>query len=319
MMRAGPWFAAVVATLVLVAPAGASHIQCGDVITQDTRLDSDLNCNFAEGEGTAITIAADRVTLDLASHSITGPPVFNDAAGIAASGVAAVVVRNGTVRDFSIDVRLDNVADTRVRQLRSATIVVGGDRNVVRDNVDASGISVQGNQNLVAGNQVASPFAADDRRWLAVSGGDNTVTDNVVTNVGPSGAHLTAFGILMRLHGGLVARNVVRAASAWSPAPDVFVTGMDISGDAAAIRRNSAFGHVDGFAVRAPVEFTGNEASGNLDDGIDVGVSGATLTRNTANDNGDLGIQAVPATIDGGGNRARGNGNPAQCTGVACR
>jgi hypothetical protein len=44
-----------------------------------------------------------------------------------------------------------------------------------------------------------------------------------------------------------------------------------------------------------------------------------TLTKNTANDNGDLGIEAVPGVIDGGGNRARGNGNPAQCLNVSCK
>ena len=43
------------------------------------------------------------------------------------------------------------------------------------------------------------------------------------------------------------------------------------------------------------------------------------ITRNVANDNGDLGIVAGAGTIDGGGNRAFGNGNPLQCIGIACR
>jgi parallel beta-helix repeat protein len=38
-----------------------------------------------------------------------------------------------------------------------------------------------------------------------------------------------------------------------------------------------------------------------------------TLTRNTANRNKGLGIEAVPGVIDGGGNHARHNGNAAQC------
>jgi hypothetical protein len=42
------------------------------------------------------------------------------------------------------------------------------------------------------------------------------------------------------------------------------------------------------------------------------------LIRNTANDNGDLGIEAVPGVV-GVGNRAAGNGNPLQCLNVACR
>ena len=34
--------------------------------------------------------------------------------------------------------------------------------------------------------------------------------------------------------------------------------------------------------------------------------------------NGDLGIEAVRGVIDGGGNRASGNGDPRQCVNVRC-
>jgi parallel beta-helix repeat protein len=53
--------------------------------------------------------------------------------------------------------------------------------------------------------------------------------------------------------------------------------------------------------------------------GIDVDFPGNVVARNEADDNDRLGIQAVPGTIDGGGNRARGNGDPRQCTIVVCR
>jgi hypothetical protein len=42
------------------------------------------------------------------------------------------------------------------------------------------------------------------------------------------------------------------------------------------------------------------------------------LTKNTANDNGDLGIEAVSGVIYGGENTASGNGNPLQCLNVVC-
>ena len=61
-----------------------------------------------------------------------------------------------------------------------------------------------------------------------------------------------------------------------------------------------------------------NRASENIDDGINVDSPATTLTRNTANRNHDLGIDAVPGVTDGGGNRAAGNGNPMQCTHVLC-
>jgi hypothetical protein len=61
-----------------------------------------------------------------------------------------------------------------------------------------------------------------------------------------------------------------------------------------------------------------NLATGSGDDGFDIRRPAATLTANTANDNLDLGIEAVPGVVDGGGNRVGGNGNPLQCTNVFC-
>lgn len=62
-----------------------------------------------------------------------------------------------------------------------------------------------------------------------------------------------------------------------------------------------------------------NRVSRSTDDGIDVLRVGTILLGNLANHNGDLGISAMPGTIDAGGNRAHGNGNPAQCVGVRVR
>ena len=54
------------------------------------------------------------------------------------------------------------------------------------------------------------------------------------------------------------------------------------------------------------------------DDGIDVEDGSAAVSRNVANRNGDYGIQGVPG-VDHGGNKAAGNGNPAQCLNVSCK
>jgi parallel beta-helix repeat protein len=53
--------------------------------------------------------------------------------------------------------------------------------------------------------------------------------------------------------------------------------------------------------------------------GIIVGHRSTTLTKNRAMRNGDLGIKAVEGVIDGGGNRASGNGDKRQCVNVKCR
>jgi parallel beta-helix repeat protein len=62
----------------------------------------------------------------------------------------------------------------------------------------------------------------------------------------------------------------------------------------------------------------GNRSVNSSDDGIDVDDPATALRQNIANNNGDLGIEAVAGVTDGGGNTARGNGNPAQCVNVRC-
>jgi parallel beta-helix repeat protein len=87
----------------------------------------------------------------------------------------------------------------------------------------------------------------------------------------------------------------------------------------------------DGIFVYGPSEFMGqlipgatgtmvlaNAADKNAGDGIDVRSAATTVTRNSANRNIDLGIDAVPGVVDGGGNRAQENGNPLQCVNVVC-
>jgi hypothetical protein len=52
-------------------------------------------------------------------------------------------------------------------------------------------------------------------------------------------------------------------------------------------------------------------------DGIYNGSTSTVFVGNVAN-NKNLGIESVPGVIDGGENRASGNGNPAQCINVSC-
>jgi hypothetical protein len=61
-----------------------------------------------------------------------------------------------------------------------------------------------------------------------------------------------------------------------------------------------------------------NRARRSHDDGIDVRRPATTLIGNRANRNRHLGFDAVANVRDGGGNRARDNGNPLQCVGLLC-
>lgn len=81
--------------------ASASHVRCGEVITEDTTLHSDLDCGDLSGASSALTIGADGVTLDLGGHMVESVCDVDCAGthGIDNSGgYDRVQILNGTIR-----------------------------------------------------------------------------------------------------------------------------------------------------------------------------------------------------------------------------
>ncbi|WP_171057964.1 right-handed parallel beta-helix repeat-containing protein [Modestobacter altitudinis] len=189
-------------------------------------------------------------------------------------------------------------------------------RNVVSDsgggidvNDEASGIRVEENELRRVGDGIIVGVASD-----------TLVRRNVVDAVG--GGERGGFGII--LDGSVrstVARNAVHATG---NGPAIYVAHLDAASaprDNHVTHNHATSQHADGILVDP--DATGTALSGNVavnsgDDGIDVDAPGTTLTGNLAAHNHDLGIEAVAGVVDGGGNRAGGNGNPAQCTNISC-
>ena len=73
--------------------AQAGHVSCGDSISVDTTLDSDLTCS-----GTALTISVDNITLDLDGHTITGS---SSGDGVLVFGHNDVTIKDGTISGFT--------------------------------------------------------------------------------------------------------------------------------------------------------------------------------------------------------------------------
>jgi parallel beta-helix repeat protein len=174
-----------------------------------------------------------------------------------------------------------------------------GNRNVFSDNRvsgNEDGIIVSGDGNTVVRNLLTGPLDCPEECGfgIGVQGGTgNVVESNVVLRFHQAGIQVASFEEFggPPTVGTTVRANVVRGAA------------------------------VDGLLVAATVSDTTldrNIAIGAGDDGIDVDNAATTLTGNLALSNGDLGFEAVPGVIDGGGNHAAGNGNPAQCSNVAC-
>jgi parallel beta-helix repeat protein len=341
MKRICGFLAVVVALLFLVAPgqAMATHVSCGQTITTDTKLDSDLiDCS-----GDGIVIGADDIALDLAGHTIDGinsAPSSSAGVGVLNRDYDRLRIERGTIREFATGMRLGSrttlgeppnvAADNVVRGLtvsETATSVLLAtahdtviEHNVLlgRTGVENAGrfdfadtvliqnndISVTGSHNPPPPNPFFGPAA------ISMGRGSNAISviGNRITLSGD------AAGLYLSFSGpSLIGRNVITGAA----------YGISVSkGTRARIVKNRVSDSiVDGIRVNdlADAELVGNVMAENGDDGIEVDYAAPTLTRNTANDNGDLGIEASERTIDGGGNKASGNGNPLQCLNVFCK
>jgi Right handed beta helix region len=118
--------ALVVASFTVLgsSPALASHVRCGDAITTDTMLDSDLvSC-----PNNGLVIGADNITLDLNGHTIDGDGKLQEDCGdeeICDTGVvndshSGVTVEGGSVRNFAVGVLVRGASSNRLRRLSAS-------------------------------------------------------------------------------------------------------------------------------------------------------------------------------------------------------
>jgi parallel beta-helix repeat protein len=246
--------------------ASASHVHCGDTITQDTTLDSDLTCAAGRFSfGPALEIGTDNITLDLNGHIIDSTAIT-----AVSTGHSGVTIEGGTVKHSYSGIDLGG-SQNRVRGMvltaNGAGLIGGGDSRIERNSVFANGVGM-------------------------VLRSSSTVIRNTVFNNGTGVFLLGARNARIEKNSAL--RNLSWGFMAASPATP------EAEGEAGA----NVFEH--------------NVANDNGRDGFLVGPTD-TVARNRANGNGDLGIRAAPGTIDGGHNRAFGNGNPLQCLNLVCK
>jgi parallel beta-helix repeat protein len=333
----------------------ATHVSCGDTITQDTTLDSDLACGAS-----GLRIAVDGVSLDLGGHTVEGyvrTVLLGDWEEWPHYELTNITIENGNVigevrvgSDYSFvrDLRISGRGLVMMKDRESKKGVRESVGNVVeRVGVSESfrGIYLEGQTDFILRRSTSSTgirafvvFNGEISRNLAgeiaLSGfsRDNTIKSNLISGSVASGISLrTASRNLVsrnRIEGGQVGISVLGSA------PICSVTFGGASFDNSIVHNSVTGAAQDGIFIQGPTEgicdeglfptaartnVVGNKSSRNGDDGIDVEEPSTTLTRNRANRNGDLGIEAVAGTIDGGGNRAFGNGNPLQCLNVRCK
>jgi parallel beta-helix repeat protein len=261
---------------------------------------------------------------------------------------------NGCANGIGLNTAHGNVvAQNRSHDNGGGIAICCSDHNVVRENLVThnadNGITVccDARDNVIEGNDVldnvnngilvffnaegtlirGNRFARNGDNIVLDETSGNTISHNVVTDAlgCPFCDPPTGFGIAVVSSSSdnvVVANLVARTkedgirvldfdpADPGNPVPNGTVVRGNVVRDAG----------VDGLGVDATAEGTvleGNRAVGAGDDGIQS--AAGVLTGNSAFFNHDLGIEATPGVTDGGGNRARGNGNPLQCIGIACR
>jgi large repetitive protein len=194
------------------ALAQTGELGCGDTITADTTLESDLTGCASNG----IVIGADDITLDLNGHTISGDgkPVRRCPrrqicdVGIANDGHDGAKVRNGSLHGFATGVLVAGVRDNRLAGLSSSGnqffgfVIAESARTVLRDSSgndnpapDGDGLGVFASHDL---RVVNNSFRRNGLGMHLESSTDNLIKGNVVARNSDFGIFLEADGNQVR-------------------------------------------------------------------------------------------------------------------------
>lgn len=249
--RSAVVFGAILFGSLLLAPgaAHAAHVGCGQVITTNTTLDSDVGpC-----PGHGILIRAENVTLDLNGHSVIGAPPpgtpVGSTVGILVDSVGRAHVRDGTVAGFGRGVHLLQRAGSTLERL-----IVRGNQNV--------GIVVSSFENVVRGNVVEG----NGGEGVLIAGGPgNVIESNVIRGNGGTGFFLTRGGLNSRTGGTVLRGNSIRANGFDGVVLGAITGGASVTSNVIAENRANGVRIGDLAAVHL---VQGNQILGNLANGV---------------------------------------------------
>ena len=306
----------------LVPTADAAPLACGSQVRRSKTLTSNLNCT-----GDGLIIAANGITLNLGGFTITGDGGVGDNGIDNPTGKDNVVIKNGTVQNFDEGVKIGENATATANTVRGITatnnleegidIDTGAGHKIIGNttsNNSQSGIEVDARATLISGN--TSNSNTDD--GIDAEGNRNILTGNTTNQNGDEGTDVEGN------------KNVISGATALSNGED----GFDIEGGRNKLKGSTAQSNVaDGVEIAGSLNLVKeSNASGNGVNGIEINTdvvpsannrfftNQLTNNGNTVSDDVGLGFdgQADTGTVQGSGNTATGNDNPAQCIPDIC-
>jgi parallel beta-helix repeat protein len=317
----------VVAMAIGVGPAQAA-LECGDTITSDKTLRSDLECPL---DTNGLRIDGNGVTLDMNGHTISAAPQADFSALQVETSVNVKVV-DGKLRGFNIGLNVANSEDVTakgldIRKAEGRGVYVIGANHVrlqngavrgpsvtgidIRDTTDhikitgnelrGVGIDVQGGNQKVADNEMIAP----DQPGVSVTGGSGSeVEHNRISEVTGGGGIVIGAGV----SGVRVDNNSVDGAEFGG------ILANPGAGPATIVHNEVQGVNFNGFFVSstADVVLRDNLAKGsNNGDGIHVEDNDTLIEDNRVINNDQHGIESSSA--NGSGNIARRNGITPQC------
>ena len=287
--------ATLIAALLLVLPASARAIECGDVVGPGGKIALDQDLSGCAGAGTPALTVVGPVTLDLAGYQIRcatldsadGVEVLGSSARISNGSVRAcktyaiklagtgghrvedVSVRSSTGDGFLIESDKNSLSGVSSTNHTGAGYVVSGAtaslRNCVATNDGDQGFRIESDGSKLQNNVAVN----NSKEGYLVSGNGNKLSRNRASGNGNEGFELTGNG--NKLKGDSADRNSQH--------------GVTVSGDDNRMDRVDAIDNVgNGFELAAG---TGNRikastATSNGSDGIEISANNSRVQSNRA-------------------------------------
>jgi parallel beta-helix repeat protein len=313
-MRLGLSIACLFAAMVFVPVSGADPtLSCGAVVSEDVTLAASLtDC------ATGLVVGADNITIDLNGYAIKGLGTTSGV-GVQATDRTGVTVKNGKITDFAEGVSLFNSSNSTIEGL------------VIRRT--HTGIRVTRSDNSVDANQILDNKVRESVDGVVVAGTSSRIVGNILSDLEGNGI-LCTFSSQVEIEGNRAVRGRVGIG--------LFMCGGSVTENVASdnvsggiVRTRSNGATVRNVAKRNGGNgllideshglILGNVANSNAGNGLWILDAGPdhgplyTVTANTANRNGELGIMTtLIGVVDGGFNHARHNANSLECMGVYC-
>jgi hypothetical protein len=242
-------------------------------------------------DGIRLTDSADNVIRDVQTHA--------SFAGIRLVRSDGNRIADSDLHGFDWGLRLidsdgnDLVRSTTESSYESIQLQGSNDNRFADSTIGGNGILITGSGNVVARAAIADGDIVNPSVLLVGDG--NVVRESTVAGM-PAGTKPPA--VEVRSGTGNVLREL-ELIDPWGPSRPFASDGILVA------------------AAASDTRVVGNLVERYPGDGIQVDSPSTVLRYNAANDNGDLGIEAVPG-VTGTGNTATGNGNPLQCVGITC-